>query len=163
MTDSSMFSARQTMSTSLYWRWLHVLMWSMLGCRRIDSSSIPTKFIWLGSQQQLQKIENQIFGTPWRYSSLPGFLPTYHERPQCHDRWSVDHARTCSGESAMHHSISFASFELFGILSKLTSVWCWSMHLYRAGSITVTACSLELVTNWWTGFSLSCARQLIWF
>ena len=68
-----------------------------------------------------------------------------------------------SRESAVHHTISFASFELFGILYQLTSVWCWSMHSCRAGLIIVTACSLELVRNWWTGFSLSCARRLVWF
>ena len=37
------------------------------------------------------------------------------------------------------------------------------MHLYQAGLIIVTACLLELVTNWRTGFSLSYARRLVWF
>ena len=90
-----------------------------MSANRLKLNSDKTQFIWLGSQQQLQKIEIESVAL---LGDTVVFQPTVNDLGVTIGgpltmRENVQ--RICR---AVHHTISFAGFELFEIFYQLTSV-----------------------------------------
>src|SRR6218665_4210314 len=118
-------------------------MW--MSSNRLKLNSEKTQFIWLGGQQQLNKVSidsiNLLGSTVNVQSSvinlavaIDGPLTLYNEISLC-----------C--ESALRHSTNFVSCVSSEGRSQLRLVRFSSMHLSQVGWSTVTACLQDYLTN----------------